>query len=91
MNNNNLVQSYEKVFLFIFVIYCVWNHFFTHERWFPILDSFNLAIHPDTPAKDINKLYITAWELGIKSLYYQISENSAQSFSRDVLNCVACE
>ena len=53
--------------------------------------SFNLAIHPDTPAKDINKLYITAWELGIKSLYYQISENSAQSFSRDVLNCVACE
>ena len=45
MANNTLVQTYEKVFLFIFVIYCIWNHFFTHERWVPILDSFNLAIH----------------------------------------------
>ena len=45
MANNTFVQTYEKVFLFIFVIYCIWNHFFTHERWVPILDSFNLAIH----------------------------------------------
>lgn len=53
--------------------------------------SFNLSIHPDISAKDINKLYIEAWRLGVKSLYYQFSENSAQAFSRDILSCDACE
>ena len=53
--------------------------------------SFNIAVHPSVPAKDINKLYIEAWKLGIKSLYYQFSENSAMAFSRNMLDCVACE
>lgn len=53
--------------------------------------SFNLSIHPSTPAKDINNLYIESWKLGIKNLYYQFSENSAQSFARNILDCVACE
>lgn len=53
--------------------------------------SFNLSIHPSVPAKDINKLYIESWKLGIKSLYYQFSENSAQTFARNILDCVACE
>lgn len=53
--------------------------------------SFNLSIHPETPTKDINKLYIEAWKGGIKSLYYQFSENSAQSFSRNILDCKSCE
>lgn len=53
--------------------------------------SFNLAVHPSTPVKDINKLYIEAWKLGIKSLYYQFSENSAQAFARNINDCVSCE
>jgi ribonucleoside-diphosphate reductase alpha chain len=53
--------------------------------------SFNLAIHPSVPTKDINKLYIEAWKLGLKSLYYQFSENSAQAFARDINDCVSCE
>ena len=53
--------------------------------------SFNLAIHPSVPSKDINKLYIEAWRLGLKSLYYQFSENSAQAFARDINDCVSCE
>lgn len=53
--------------------------------------SFNLSVHPSVPAKDINKLYIESWRLGIKSLYYQFSENSAQTFARNILDCVACE
>ena len=53
--------------------------------------SFNLFIHPDTPFKDINKLYMESWKSGLKTLYYQISENSAQAFARDINNCVACE
>lgn len=53
--------------------------------------SINLTIHPSIPAKEINKLYIYAWEEGIKTLYYQFSQNAAASFSRDINNCVACE
>lgn len=53
--------------------------------------SLNLMIHPDTPTKDINKLYLTAWELGVKSLYYQHSVNAAQELNRDLLTCSSCE
>ena len=53
--------------------------------------SFNLSVHPSTSAKDINKLILEGWRLGLKSFYYQFSENSAQAFSRDILNCVNCE
>ena len=44
--------------------------------------SVNLMVHPDMSAKEINKLYITAWKLGLKSLYYQHSMNAAQKFKQ---------
>lgn len=53
--------------------------------------SLNLMIHPSTPAKDINKLYLSAWEQGIKTLYYQFSQSAAQSYARNILECNACE
>jgi ribonucleoside-diphosphate reductase alpha chain len=58
--------------------------------------SLNLMISPDMPTKDVNKLLIDAWKLGVKTLYYQHSMNSAQAFARKKLNmndlqCVACE
>ena len=54
--------------------------------------SLNLAIDPgSTSAKDINRLYLAAWENGLKSLYYQHGVNAAQSFSRDILACRSCE
>ena len=53
--------------------------------------SLNLMIHPSVPAKDINQLYLYAWEEGIKTLYYQFSQSSAQSFSRNILECSSCE
>lgn len=53
--------------------------------------SLNLMIHPSVPAKDVNQLMIEAWRLGVKGLYYQISVNAAQEFSRDILACVSCE
>jgi ribonucleoside-diphosphate reductase alpha chain len=58
--------------------------------------SLNLMISPDMPTKDVNKLLVDAWKLGVKTLYYQHSMNSAQAFSRkklnlNDLNCVACE
>ncbi len=53
--------------------------------------SLNVIIHPDTPAKDINKLYIDAWKLGVKTLYYQHSMNAAQLLNQKKQACVACE
>lgn len=54
--------------------------------------SLNLMINPLTPVKDINNLYITAWKLGIKTLYYQHSMNAAQQFGRKkAQTCVNCE
>jgi len=58
--------------------------------------SLNIMVSPDMPTKDINKLLIDAWKLGVKTLYYQHSMNSAQAFARKKLNlndlaCVACE
>lgn len=53
--------------------------------------SLNLLIHPDTSIKDVNQLYIDAWKLGLKSLYYQRSTNPAQELSRNILSCKSCE
>ena len=51
--------------------------------------SINIMVHPDTPIKEVNDVYITAWKLGIKSMYYQHSMNAAQKFKqkKDCLNC----
>jgi ribonucleoside-diphosphate reductase alpha chain len=58
--------------------------------------SLNLMIAPDMPTKDVNKLLMDAWQLGVKTLYYQHSMNSAQAFARKKLNlndlvCTSCE
>ena len=52
--------------------------------------SLNIIIHPDTPTKEINKIHITAWKLGLKSLYYQHSMNAAQKFKQKK-ECESCE
>jgi len=54
--------------------------------------SLNISIDPsEVSVREINQLYISAWEKGVKSLYYQNSVNAAQKFSRDILDCKACE
>ncbi|QWC19010.1 ribonucleoside-diphosphate reductase subunit alpha [Halorubrum sp. 2020YC2] len=54
--------------------------------------SVNVSIDPsEVSVKEINQLYIEAWKKGVKSLYYQHSVNAAQKFSRDILECKACE
>ena len=52
--------------------------------------SLNIMIHPDMPTKDVNKIYINAWKLGLKSLYYQHSMNAAQKFKQKK-ECLSCE
>ncbi len=53
--------------------------------------SLNVMVPPDVPVKEINALYIKAWQLGVKSLYYQHSMNAAQQLVRKKLAAVAEE
>jgi ribonucleoside-diphosphate reductase alpha chain len=58
--------------------------------------SLNLMIPPDLSTKEVNKLLIDSWKLGVKTLYYQHSMNSAQAFARkklqlNDLECLSCE
>ncbi len=52
--------------------------------------SVNIIVHPDMPTKEVNNIHITAWKLGLKSLYYQHSMNAAQKFKQKK-DCAACE
>ena len=62
------------------------------QKYIDQAQSINISIDPDNVSiKDINQLYIAAWERGVKSLYYQKSVNAAQKFSRDILECTVCE
>jgi ribonucleoside-diphosphate reductase alpha chain len=44
--------------------------------------SLNVMVAPDTPVKEINRLYLEAWKKGCKALYYQHSMNAAQQLTR---------
>ena len=52
--------------------------------------SVNIIVHPEMPVKDINNIHVTAWKLGLKSLYYQHSMNAAQKFKQKKA-CTSCE
>lgn len=62
----------------------------TRQQFLDQSQSLNLMVNPKMSAKEINELYIFAWENRVKSLYYQHSTNAAQQFSKDKL-CSSCE
>jgi ribonucleoside-diphosphate reductase alpha chain len=62
----------------------------TRQEFIDQGQSLNVIVHPDTPVKDINELYITAWKQGVKTLYYQHSMNAAQQLNLKQV-CKACE
>jgi len=61
------------------------------QKYIDQSQSLNLMIDPSIPARDINQLYLYAWKEGVKTLYYQFSQSSAQAFSRNILECASCE
>ena len=52
--------------------------------------SVNVMVHPEMPTKDLNNIYMTAWKMGVKSMYYQHSMNAAQKFKQKK-ECTSCE
>lgn len=55
------------------------------QQYIDQAQSLNLMIDPTTSAKELNALYLYAWERGVKTLYYQHSMNAAQQFGRKKL------
>jgi ribonucleoside-diphosphate reductase alpha chain len=53
--------------------------------------SLNLMIPSNAKPKEVNELMCFAWEMGIKSLYYQRSSNPAQELARSIMSCKSCE
>lgn len=70
--------------------YVILDQASTRQQFLDQSQSLNLMINPTMSAKEINELYIFAWENKVKSLYYQHSTNAAQQFSKDKL-CSSCE
>ncbi len=52
--------------------------------------SLNLMISSKMATKEINQIYLYAWEQEIKSLYYQKGTNAAQEAARERA-CASCE
>lgn len=63
----------------------------SRQKFIDQSQSLNLMINPSVPAKDINQLYIFAWESKVKTLYYQHSTSAAQKFSQEKMCGAACE
>lgn len=53
--------------------------------------SLNLNIPSSLPIKDVNKLMIEAWKLGVKTLYYQRSQSVSKEFVTNLVVCNSCE
>jgi ribonucleoside-diphosphate reductase alpha chain len=55
------------------------------QKYIDQAQSLNIMIDPSISAKELNSLYLYAWERGVKTLYYQHSMNAAQQFGRKKL------
>jgi len=62
------------------------------QKYIDQAQSLNLNIPSNLPVKDINKLIIEAWKLGVKTLYYQRSQSVGKEFVvQNLVECVSCE
>lgn len=53
--------------------------------------SLNLNIPSSMAIKDVNKILIEAWKLGVKTLYYQRSSSVSKELMMNFINCSSCE
>lgn len=53
--------------------------------------SLNLNIPSSLPIKEVNKLIIEAWKLGVKTLYYQRSQSVSKELVTSLVECKSCE
>ena len=61
------------------------------QKYIDQSQSLNLNIPSNVPIKEVNKLLIEAWQLGIKTLYYQRSQSVSKEFITNLVSCSSCE
>lgn len=62
------------------------------QKYIDQSQSLNINIPANLPVKDVNKLLIEAWSLGVKTLYYQRSQSvSKETVVQNLVQCVSCE
>ncbi|MEL6720739.1 MAG: ribonucleotide-diphosphate reductase subunit alpha, partial [Bacteroidota bacterium] len=61
------------------------------QKYIDQAQSLNLNIPHNLPIKEVNKLIIEAWRLGVKTLYYQRSQSVSKEFIANMVNCSSCE
>ncbi|GLB52664.1 ribonucleoside-diphosphate reductase, alpha chain [Neptunitalea chrysea] len=61
------------------------------QKFIDQAQSLNINIPATVPIKDVNKLLIEAWKLGIKTLYYQRSQSVSKEMVNNLVHCSSCE
>ncbi len=61
------------------------------QQYIDQAQSLNLNIPPDLPVKEVNRLIIEAWKLGVKTLYYQRSQSVSKELVTNLVSCSSCE
>lgn len=61
------------------------------QKYIDQAQSLNLNIPAELPVKDVNRLIIEAWKLGIKTLYYQRSQSVSKELVTQLVSCSSCE
>ncbi|PVW13177.1 ribonucleoside-diphosphate reductase subunit alpha [Marixanthomonas spongiae] len=61
------------------------------QKYIDQSQSLNLNIPSNLPIKEVNKLLIEAWQLGIKTLYYQRSQSVSKEYITNLVSCESCE
>lgn len=61
------------------------------QKYIDQSQSLNLNIPADLPIREVNKLLIEAWKLGVKTLYYQRSQSVSKELITNMVQCSSCE
>jgi ribonucleoside-diphosphate reductase alpha chain len=91
-----LTQDEKEVFKTFAEInpYTIIDQAAIRQQYIDQSQSINLMLDPDMTVKEINALYLYAWEMGLKNLYYSFSMSAAQSLTRkrvQSMGCASCE
>jgi ribonucleoside-diphosphate reductase alpha chain len=61
------------------------------QQYIDQAQSLNINIPAELPIKEVNRLLIEAWKLGVKTLYYQRSQSVSKELVNNLVSCTSCE
>jgi ribonucleoside-diphosphate reductase alpha chain len=62
----------------------------TRQKFIDQAQSLNLMVPLGSTPSDVTYLIIKAWQLGIKTLYYQLNVSAVQEFGKSITECDSC-